>query len=354
MSVLIGLIGIGLALLLSTFDIHSLLDLSIEMAGLLGGGFAGAYTLGMFTKRANSAGVAIGVASAMVVTLVAWSMDLVHPYFYLGISICGVHRGRLSRELAVPAPRLAAGCRLRCAGLNRSGHRQKKRALMPAMRQSETQFLKTFVTVVDRGSMAAAASVLNITSAAVAQQIHTLEREIGAPLIVRVGRTVRVTEQGTRYLQRVRGLIRDFADLRSIASESEISGELRLGACPTALAGLVPDILARTVGKFPQINVYIRPGYSAELYSAVDSGDLDAAFVLQAPFELPKTCDWLLLREEPLIVLAPLAWPNRDPHELLANEPLIRYDRNQWGGRQADEYLRKAASRRMSASRSTH
>ena len=32
---------------------------------------------------------------------------------------------------------------------------------------------------------------------------------------------------------------------------------------------------------------------------------------------------------------------HRDPHELLANEPLIRYDRNQWGGRQADEYLRK-------------
>jgi DNA-binding transcriptional LysR family regulator len=26
---------------------------------------------------------------------------------------------------------------------------------------------------------------------------------------------------------------------------------------------------------------------------------------------------------------------------LLANEPLIRYDRNQWGGRLADEYLRK-------------
>ena len=32
----------------------------------------------------------------------------------------------------------------------------------------------------------------------------------------------------------------------------------------------------------------------------------------------------------------------RDPHELLANEPLIRYDRNQWGGRLADDYLRRA------------
>ncbi|HKS58847.1 MAG TPA: sodium/solute symporter [Steroidobacteraceae bacterium] len=87
MTVVVGLVGIGLALLLSRLDIHSLLDLTIEMAGLLGGGFAGAYTLGMFTRRANSAGVSIGVATAIVVTLTAWWYQLVHPYFYLGISI---------------------------------------------------------------------------------------------------------------------------------------------------------------------------------------------------------------------------------------------------------------------------
>src|SRR5262245_47229783 len=190
--------------------------------------------------------------------------------------------------------------------------------------------------------MAAAARVLNITSAAVAQQIHTLERELGVPLIVRVGRTVRMTEEGGRILVRARDLVRDFADLRSIANDGTVAGELRLGACTTALTGMLPEILSRMVGKFPQLNVYIRPGYSAQLYSDVESGDLDAAFVLQAPYELPKTCDWQLLREEPLIVLAPSHMAGRDPHDLLANEPLIRYDRNNWGGRQADEYLRKA------------
>lgn len=189
--------------------------------------------------------------------------------------------------------------------------------------------------------MAAAARVLNITSAAVAQQIHTLEREIGVPLIIRVGRTVRMTEEGARILLRVRGLVRDFGDLRSIANESPIAGELRLGACPTVLAGTLPGVLARMVAKFPEINVYIQPGYSSQLYGEVESGELDAAFVIQAPFPLPKTCDWQLLREEPLIVLAPASMAHREPHDLLANEPLIRYDRNQWGGRQADDYLRK-------------
>ena len=86
-TVVAGLLGMGLALLLSRYDIHSLFDISIELAGLLGGGFAGAYTLGMFTRRANSAGVAIGVACSIVLTTLAWTMDLVHPYFYLAISI---------------------------------------------------------------------------------------------------------------------------------------------------------------------------------------------------------------------------------------------------------------------------
>lgn len=86
-TVLTGIIGIAAALVLARYDIMSMFDVSIEMAGLLGGGFAGAYTLGMFTRRANWQGVAIGIASAIVLTFVAWSMDLVHPYFYLGISI---------------------------------------------------------------------------------------------------------------------------------------------------------------------------------------------------------------------------------------------------------------------------
>src|SRR5882757_2407950 len=187
--------------------------------------------------------------------------------------------------------------------------------------------------------MAAAARLLNITPAAVAQQIRSLEREIGAPLIARAGRTVSVTEPGSRILQRARDLLRDVSDLSAVANDSATAGELRLGAGTNALTGILPDILARMVARFPLINVFIKPGYSPELYRAVENGELDAAIVLEAPFALPKTCSWQLLREEPLVVLAPESMAGADPHELLATEPLIRYDRNQWGGRQADEYL---------------
>lgn len=206
----------------------------------------------------------------------------------------------------------------------------------------DTQFLNTFVAVVDQGSMAAAARLLNITPAAVAQQIHTLEREIGAPLIARAGRTVSVTEPGARILPRARDLLRDVADLRTVANDDDSAGELRLGAGTNALTGLLPDVLAAMVERFPRIKVFIKPGYSPDLHRAVESGDIDAAIVLQAPFALPKTCAWEPLREEPLVVLAPARLAGRDPHQLLATEPLIRYDRQQWGGRLADRYLRTA------------
>ena len=205
----------------------------------------------------------------------------------------------------------------------------------------DTHFLTTFVMVVDHGSMAAAARGLNITPAAVAKQIHALERELGTPLIARAGRTVTVTEAGSRILQRARELIRDASDLRAVAKDNATAGELRLGAGTNALTGILPNILARMVARFPAINVFIRPGYSPELYRAVESGDVDAAIVLQAPFALPKTCSWQVLREEPLVVLAPQSMANRDPHELLATQPFIRYDRNQWGGHQVEQYLHR-------------
>jgi len=187
--------------------------------------------------------------------------------------------------------------------------------------------------------MAAAARQLNITPAGVAQQIRTLERQIEAPLIRRSGRTVTVTEAGARILEQTRNVIQNVADLRTLAIDDAVGGELRLGACNTALTGILPDMLSRIVERFPQISVSIQPGLSIDLHRLVENGQLDAAFVLEAPFTLYKTCCWQLLREEPLIVLAPLAMAERDPHDLLRTQPFIRYDRNLWGGNLAEQYL---------------
>ena len=57
------------------------------MFGLFGGSCAGAYTLGLFTRRANWQGVAIGIVLASIITLVVWIFGLVHPYLYLALAI---------------------------------------------------------------------------------------------------------------------------------------------------------------------------------------------------------------------------------------------------------------------------
>jgi len=85
-TVIAGIIGVGTALLLASFPIKSALDVSFELAGLLGGGFAGCYGLGLFSKRANWQGAVVGVAASFVITFVAWIFNLVHPYFYLPLA----------------------------------------------------------------------------------------------------------------------------------------------------------------------------------------------------------------------------------------------------------------------------
>ncbi|SDR86457.1 sodium:solute symporter [Opitutus sp. GAS368] len=103
-TVIAGLIGIGLAILLSRFSINSFLDTSIELVGLFGGAFGGAYTLGMFTRRANWQGVLIGMIVSFVVTFAVWWLHLVHPFLYLGCSILiSIVVGYLA-SLFFPAP----------------------------------------------------------------------------------------------------------------------------------------------------------------------------------------------------------------------------------------------------------
>lgn len=204
-----------------------------------------------------------------------------------------------------------------------------------------TSWLQSFLLVVESGSMAEAARRLDITPAAVAKQLHNLEREIGAPLFARAGRTLRPTEAGHRVTNVARSLQGELAELKRCVFDHETQGELRIGTINTALHSLVPDLLARMIKQHPQLRVFIQPGMSMELYDAVQAEDLDAAICLHPQFTLPKTFFWHTLRKEPLVVLVPHRLAHRDPHDLLRREPLIRYDRRQWGGRQAEDYLRK-------------
>jgi DNA-binding transcriptional LysR family regulator len=209
----------------------------------------------------------------------------------------------------------------------------------------DTRFLQSFVTVVEQGSIAEAARRLDLTAAAVAQRIRALEADIGARLLFRSGQTVQPTEAGVAILAHARKFLEQVRDLRSIAAGEIPAGELRLGAIQTAKSGLLPRILSVMTKKYPQIEIQIVGNTAAPLYAQVLHGELDAAIIIKPPFPIPKTCDWRLLRQEPLVVLTPGSTPVRDPHAVLASEPFIRLVRGGWAGRLIDGYLRQAGIR---------
>jgi len=188
--------------------------------------------------------------------------------------------------------------------------------------------------------MAEAARRLTLTPAAVAQQVRALERELGVPLVARSGRTVLPTPAGHRLLGRAGELLRDLGTLRAVVLEDVVAGELRLGAINTALHTLLPNILGRLAQAHPEVTVFIQSGLSQQLVEAVRRDELDAAVCLHPEFALDKATAWELLREEPLVVLAPPKLADRGAHELLRSQPLLRYDRSFGIGKRADAYLR--------------
>lgn len=206
----------------------------------------------------------------------------------------------------------------------------------------ETSYLHSFLLVVETGSMAEAARRLDITAAAVAQQIRILEREFDAPLLARAGRTVLPTPAGHRLAQSAPQLLRELANAKTHVSQEGTAGELVIGTINTALHSLLPDILAGFVTKCPDAKVFLRSATTRELYEAVRQGELDAAVCLHPSFALAKTFDWTLLREEPLVLLVPRQLAHLDPHTLLRTQPLIRYDRSLGGGQMVERYLRAA------------
>lgn len=206
----------------------------------------------------------------------------------------------------------------------------------------ETNYLRTFLVVVESGSMSEAARRLDLTATAVAQQMRVLERELGVPLLRRSGRTVSPTEGGHRLADRARMLLAELAGMRTAVSDLDGALDLTVGATNTMLNGPLPVALDALAREHPAARIVVRTGLSAELYDEVLRGRLDAALCLHPDFTLPKTLNWLQLREERLVVLAPRDWAHRDPHALLRDEALIRYDRRLGGGQAAERYLRRA------------
>ncbi|MBN3725113.1 LysR family transcriptional regulator [Burkholderia sp. Ac-20379] len=207
----------------------------------------------------------------------------------------------------------------------------------------DIRYIQSFVAVLECGSLAEAARRLDLTASAVAARIHSLEQDLGTSLIQRSGRYVRATPEGQKVLDSAHAVLRSVRDMHALAQGGEAAiGELRLGVFVSAMVSVLPAVLQRVYGKYPDTKIFVEPGASIELCRKVAAGELDVAIVVEPQFAIPKTCDWVELTEEPLVVVAHDTMAGRQAHDLLETEPFIRYDRSVLGGQLADKYIRDA------------
>ncbi|WP_299493236.1 LysR family transcriptional regulator [uncultured Shewanella sp.] len=117
--------------------------------------------------------------------------------------------------------------------------------------------IQMFVQVVEQGSFTKAANALGLTKATVSRKIAELESDVGAQLLFRTTRALKLTETGASYFHRVQGILLDLSDAENIlnANQETIKGNLNI-ACPIELGQLfLAPILARFLSKCPEMTI---------------------------------------------------------------------------------------------------
>jgi molybdate transport repressor ModE-like protein len=158
-----------------------------------------------------------------------------------------------------------------------------KRSYDPAM--LDVRRLAVFQQVARLGSLSAAARALGYTQPAVAHQIAKLEAELGAPLIDRSARGVRLTEAGEALAAHGDELL---AHLRRAEEEvAVVTGRrrrrVRIAAFPSAIATLVADALALLAGDHPDLAIGFAEQEPPEATAALARGDVEIAVVFEYP-----------------------------------------------------------------------
>lgn len=202
--------------------------------------------------------------------------------------------------------------------------------------------LKTLVAVAREGTFAAAGARLGLTQAAVSAQMRRLADEFGFALFDRAGRAAKLNARGAQILLRAQELIRLYENLGAASPGEAAPVPVTIGAIATTQRGLLPDALAKFHRTHPGVRVRVVPGVSMDLLDQVDRGDLDFAVMIRPPFALQSDLRWAEMLREPFRLIVPRHVKGNDWAAILATQNFVRYDRNSFGGRQADRFLRAA------------
>lgn len=108
-----------------------------------------------------------------------------------------------------------------------------------------------------RGTMTAVADALAFSRSAVSQQLAQLEREVGAPLLEKDGRRVRLTPEGLLVAESADRIVAELEELRARirCTQGSVRGRLRVASMQTVTLGLLPDVLSAMRASYPDLEI---------------------------------------------------------------------------------------------------
>lgn len=188
--------------------------------------------------------------------------------------------------------------------------------------------LITFATVMQTGSISAAAEKLYITQPAVSKRIKNLEDEFGVRLFDTIGRGIIATESAHQLLPHAKRWIEDYETCKSSLQYSQdvAAGRLVVGTSHHIGLHHLSAVLKQFVQEYPNVQLEVHFLDSEEAHRAVLDGDVALAF-LTLPPTFDRRLQYHTLWSDPLYfvtgILSPLAQKTNVTLAQLAHYPAI-------------------------------
>jgi LysR family hydrogen peroxide-inducible transcriptional activator len=171
------------------------------------------------------------------------------------------------------------------------------------MAQMTLRQLRYFDALARHSHFGRAAAACSISQPALSMQIKELEDALGAQLIERGARQVRLTRLGEEAALRVRAILRSVEELGDFAraSRDRFGGRLRMGMIPTIAPYLLPAVIGDLARTHPELDIHVREALTSKLLEELSEGRLDAAIVA-LPVSEPSLTEVPLFAEDFLLV----------------------------------------------------
>lgn len=143
----------------------------------------------------------------------------------------------------------------------------------------ELRHLRYFVAVAELGSVSRAAEKLFIAQPPLSLQIRQLEDEVGARLLIRYPRGVRLTATGTKFLEHAKDVLARAERAKRMAKETDDAGAgglVRIGFVPSAGHTVLPKLVRRLRALRPQVELDVWEMITSRQVRALESGEIDA------------------------------------------------------------------------------